>query len=107
MEGLSVCRDCGRKNGDKMRIYPRKTAPQVVRGEVRKKNRWTPSENRYDAPRPREVVVDRERPGEGYRHVLTKKDVYDFLSLLPDWDKLAVGLNAVVLAVCRRVCPQT
>lgn len=90
-----------------MRIYPRKTAPQVVRGEVRKKNRWTPSENRYDAPRPREVVVDRERPGEGYRHVLTKKDVYDFLSLLPDWDKLAVGLNAVVLAVCRRVCPQT
>ncbi len=44
------------------------------------------------------VVVDRKRPGEGYRHVLNKSDIYRFLELLPDWDRLAIGLNAVVLA---------
>ncbi len=81
-----------------MRGNQRKSTPQVVRGETRKKNNWKGSENRYDAPRPREVVVDRERPGEGYRHLLTKKDVYDFIALLPEWDHLAVGLNAIVLA---------
>lgn len=81
-----------------MRGNQRKSTPQVVRGVVRKKNNWQPAENRYDAPRPREIVVDRERPGEGYRHLLTKKNVYDFIALLPEWDRLAVGLNAIVLA---------
>ena len=81
-----------------MRGNQRKSTPQVIRGEVCKKNNWSPSENRYDAPRSREIVVDRERPGEGYRHVLTKKDVQDFIALLPDWDNLAVGMNAIVLA---------
>ena len=80
-----------------MRGINRKSSPQVVKGVVQKRNNWKPSENCYRAPRPREVVIERDRPGEGYRHVLTKQDIYDFISLLPDWDNLAVGLNAIVL----------
>ncbi len=44
------------------------------------------------------VVIDRKRPGEGYKHLLNKSDIYLFLELLPDWNHLAVGLNAIVLA---------
>ena len=75
----------------------RKSAMRVIGGEVRKKNHWALSPDYYDAPLPRTVVVDRKRPGEGFRHVLNKSDVFRFLALLPDWDRIAVGLNAVVL----------
>ena len=81
-----------------MQYGNRKSAPQVVKGRVQKKNNWNPSVDYYDAPDPRTVVVDRKRPGEGYKHVLTKSDIYRFLELLPDWKNLAVGLNAIVLA---------
>src|SRR5262249_2026875 len=76
----------------------RKSTPRVVDGRVQKKNNWARSANYYDAPLPRTVVIDRKRPGAGYRHVLTKSDIYRFLEVLPDWNKLAIGLNAVVLA---------
>ena len=76
----------------------RKSAPQVVKGRVQKKNNWELSPDYYDAPLPDAVLVDRKRPGEGYKHVLNKSDIYRFLELLPDWKNLAVGLNAVVLA---------
>ena len=76
----------------------RKSAPQVVRGKVQKKNNWDQSTNYYWAPEPRLVVVDRKRPREGYKHVLRKEDIYTFLEILPDWDQLAVGLHAIVLA---------
>ncbi len=80
-----------------MQRYNRKSTPQVVHGKVRKKNNWDLSEDYYDAPRPKEVVIDRQRPGPGYRHILTRQDIHTFLGLLPDWNKLAVGLNAIVL----------
>jgi hypothetical protein len=76
----------------------RKTTPHVVRGRIQKKNNWDLSPSYYDAPHPRTVVIDRKRPGEGYRHLLNKSDIYRFLEILPDWDKIAVGLNAIVLA---------
>lgn len=44
------------------------------------------------------VVIDRKRPGDGYKHALNKSDIYRFLELLPDWGNLAIGLNAIVLA---------
>ena len=76
----------------------RKSAPRVVGGQVRKKNNWALSTDYYDAPQPRMVEIDRKRPGDGYKHVLTKSDVYKFLEILPDFQTLAVGLNAIVLA---------
>ena len=80
-----------------MRSLNRKSTPRVVNGTVRKKNNWDPSPSYYCTPQPL-PVVDRKRPGEGYRHVLYQRDIHQFIALLPDWDELAIGLNAVVLA---------
>lgn len=50
--------------------------------------------NRKSAPR----VIDRQRPGPGYRHVLMQRDVERFIRLMPDWAELSCSLNAIVLA---------
>lgn len=76
----------------------RKTAPRVRGGRVQKKNNWTPALTDYKRCPRSEPVIDRRRPGDGYRHLLTCGDVREFISLLPGWDELAVGLHAVVLA---------
>ena len=76
----------------------RKSTPKVLGGKVHKKNNWQLSKDYYIAPEPQMVVVDRQRPREGFKHVLRKEDIYKFLELLPGWNQLAVGLNAIVLA---------
>ncbi len=80
-----------------MRQYPRRTNPGVRNGEVQKKNRTdlSPHYNNYYQETP---VVDRRRPGRGFKHLLRKSDVVSFLELLPDWEELSTGLDAVVLA---------
>jgi hypothetical protein len=75
----------------------RKSAPRVHDGSVRRKSNWTISP-RYQRPPGSDVVIYRERPGKGYRHVLLKRDVERFLTLLPDWNELSMGLQAIVLA---------
>jgi len=77
---------------------PRKSTPKVTAGKVRKKNSWTLSPDYFDAPVPRMVIIDRRRPRPGYKQFLSTSDIYQFLELLPDWNELAVGLNAIVLA---------
>jgi hypothetical protein len=46
--------------------------------------------------------VVRQRPGQGHRHLITKQQLYQFIDILPDWDELSRGLNAVVLAPASR-----
>jgi hypothetical protein len=75
----------------------RKTAPRVIDGVVQFKNRRAPTPNYYNTPQT-VPVIDRERPGPGYRHVLKKRDVIDFISILPDWDELSKELNVIALA---------
>jgi len=53
--------------------------------------------NYYNTASPRPEVI-RKRSGKGYRHLLRQKDVYDFIGILPDWNELSQGLNAIVLA---------
>ena len=77
--------------------YPRKTAPGVRGGKVQKKNRREQSPNYFNDTQAR-PVIDRQRPGVGYRHLLRKLDVSRFIELLPDWDELSRGLDAIVLA---------
>ncbi len=79
------------------RQYPRKTAPKVRDGKVQRKSRWELPANYYNTEQ-RELVFDRERPGHGYKHLLRLDDVRRFVPLLPMWDELSVGLNAIVLA---------
>ncbi|MBI3849266.1 MAG: hypothetical protein HY298_03090 [Verrucomicrobia bacterium] len=78
-------------------MHQRKTTPKVRDGRVQKKNR-TQLSGDYYLGNLTEFVVDRQRPGEGYRHVLMKRDVEAFISILPDWNELSVGLHAIVLS---------
>jgi len=80
-----------------MKNYYRKSAPKVKLGTVSKKNRWDLTPNYYnssqDAP-----IFDKERPGRAYRHLILKKELYRFIEIVPQWDDIACGLNAVLLA---------
>ncbi len=80
-----------------MKQFPRKTTPKVRDGKVQRKNRSRPTPTYYNTPQEIPAIV-RERPGSGYRHVLRKKDIVDFISILPDWRDLSKGLNAIILA---------
>ena len=75
----------------------RKSAPGVSGGRVQKKNNpeWTAN---YYSTAPASLVIDRQRPGQGYRHVLMQRDIEKFIRLLPDWAELSRGLHAIVLA---------
>jgi hypothetical protein len=73
----------------------RKSAMRVRDGRVRKKNNWTPDHRDYYARPQSEIQIERSHPGRGYRHVVTVRQLRDFLDLLPDWDELAVGLEAI------------
>lgn len=77
--------------------YARKTNPGVRHGTVKKKHRTdlSPHYFNHDQDTP---IIDRLRPGEGYRHLIRKPDLERFIQLLPDWAELSKGLNAVILA---------
>lgn len=75
----------------------RKSAMRVVDGQVRRKNNWDADAGDYYARTQAEIRLDRRDPGPGRRHVLTIAHVRAFIDLLPDWDEIAVGLDAIVL----------
>jgi hypothetical protein len=83
--------------------FHRTTAPRVREGRVQPKNNWrrTPDCDQTTLSAP---VIDRRRPGRGYRHLLLKRDVERFIGLLPDWPELSRGLNVVALAAGRFNC---
>lgn len=80
-----------------MRISNRKSSPKVIGGKVQKKNNQTLTGD-YFIVEQRMPVIDRQRPGKGFRHLLKQKDIHDFIGILPDWNELSIGLNAIVLA---------
>ena len=80
-----------------MRQINRKATPKVVGGRVQKKNNPEWTANYYDTPQS-SLVIDRQRPGKGYRHILMQRDIERFIGLLPDWAELSRELNAIVLA---------
>lgn len=79
------------------RRFNRKTAPKVRDGTVQRKNRWEMPANYYNTPQ-KELVFDRERPGHGFKHLVRTDDVRRFVQILPMWDEVSEGLNAIVLA---------
>lgn len=79
-----------------MRIN-RKTNPKVVDGKVQKKNRTAQTPNYWNTPQD-VPVIDRERPGPRHKHLLRKKDIVDFISIVPDWEELSKGLDAIIIA---------
>ena len=77
--------------------YPRKTTPRVRDGKVQRKNRWRPTRNCYNVSQP-VPVIDRQKPGWGYRHLVRKEHLRRFIRLIPEWDTLSIGLNVLILA---------
>jgi hypothetical protein len=71
--------------------YNRRTATKVVDGRTNAKNRLVPTTHRG-------YVIDRRSPGVGYRHVVTKRDLQEFLDLIPDWSVLSYRLERIILA---------
>ncbi|HAS43125.1 MAG TPA: hypothetical protein DCS93_21775 [Microscillaceae bacterium] len=80
-----------------MRQNPRKSTPKVKKGRVQKKNNHQETPNYWNTTQ-REVIVDKEKPGEGFRHYLTKQDVLDFIDLIPNWSIVSEDLKAIMLA---------
>src|SRR5215469_6807043 len=68
---------------------------RVRGGRVAKKNNWSPDTGDYYARPQSEIQIERTDPGPGYRHVVNVAQLRRFLSLLPDWEELAVGLEAI------------
>ena len=68
---------------------------RVRGGRVAKKNNWTPDAKDYYALPQSEIQIERTDPGRGYRHVVTVAQLRRFLGILPDWDELAIGLEAI------------
>lgn len=79
-----------------MRHSQRKTGTKVRNGKVTRKNRTALSDH-YSQVRQSETVIDRLRPGDGFKHYLTIADVRRFIEILPDWNELSTGLDAIVL----------
>ena len=80
-----------------MRRGQHKSTPRVVDGKVQRKNRSAQTPNPYNTPQ-NVPTIDKERPGQGYRHIVRKRDLIQFIGILPDWDELSRGLNVVLLA---------
>ena len=86
-----------------MKRFHRVTAPGVRDGRVQRKNNWRRTPTCYNTPQDT-PAIDRDRPGEGYRHLLLKRDVERFLALLPDWPELWRGLDVVLLSSGCKCC---
>ncbi|HVY70010.1 MAG TPA: hypothetical protein VHH73_08775 [Verrucomicrobiae bacterium] len=71
--------------------FNRRTATKVKDGRVQRKNRHLPTVLQG-------YVLDRESPGKGFRHVLTKRDLQAFVDLIPDFPRLSQRLERIVLA---------
>lgn len=80
-----------------MKRINRKSAPHVNNGRVQKQNNWDLTANYYNAHQSM-PVIDRQRPGANYRHILKQKDIEKFIGILPDWPEVSRGLNGIVLS---------
>ena len=72
----------------------RKVTPKVVDGRTQKKGRHALTPSIWNAT---EFLFEKERPGKGHFHALSKADLLAFFEIIPRWEELAVGLKGVRL----------
>jgi len=77
-------------------MFVRKTATRIKKGTVQRKNRHAKTPN-YWNKRQTEIQIDIENPGKGYKHFLKKRDIKQFLEILPYRDIIDIELDAVIL----------
>jgi hypothetical protein len=80
-----------------MKSHIRNKALKVKHGRTLPKNRLAETPSYENTPQ-EWPIIDRRKPGAGYRHVITIPQMEQFLGLLPDWTELSRGLNGIVLA---------
>jgi len=71
--------------------FNRRTATKVKDGRVQRKNRHRPTGHEG-------YVLDRESPGRGCSHVVTKRDLQAFIDIIPEWQRFSERLERIVLA---------
>lgn len=86
-----------------MPAYHRRVTPKVVGDRPLRKNRHVLTPNIWSGNRG-EFAIERERPGRGFRHLLRKQHIEEFIAMIPDWDHYADGLKGVVLAEGEHDC---
>jgi hypothetical protein len=78
------------------RSSKRKTTPKVQGGKVLRKNNHKLTPNYWNTAQ-REIQIDEEKPGKGYKHYLKKRDILKFIELIPNWEVYSHGLDAILL----------
>ena len=71
--------------------YNRKTSPKVRGGKVQKKNN-------HRLTLKRGFVVDRVSPRKGFKHLVTKQELFDFIELIPNWQQVLYGIECILLS---------
>ena len=71
--------------------FNRRTATRIKSGQVQSKNRNRPTG--HDG-----YILDRESPGRGFRHVVSKRDIQAFIDLISEWPRFSERLERIVLA---------
>ena len=69
----------------------RRTATKVKDGRVRRKNNHRPTGHEG-------YILDRESPGRGCCHVVSKRDIQSFIEIIPDWERYSERLERIVLS---------
>jgi len=78
-------------------MFARRTATRIKKGTVQKKNRHTKTPNYWNT-RQDEIQIDIVSPGKGYKHFLKKRDIKQFLEILPNREEIDIEFDAIVLA---------
>jgi hypothetical protein len=103
MIAATTALDSARSCGEHRTMPPRhrRSALRVRGGRVAKKNSWRVDPGDFWTLPQDEVRIDRRAPGDGCRHLITVDQLRAFIELLPDWDEVAIGLDAIVLDAYR------
>ena len=78
-------------------MFARRTATRIKNGSVQKKNRHTKTPNYWNTYQD-DIQIDVEAPGKGYKHFLKKRDIKQFLEILPNREEIDMMFDAVLLA---------
>jgi hypothetical protein len=74
----------------------RKSTPKVSGGNVLRKNNHKLTPNYWNTTQ-KEIQIDSEKPGKGYKHFLKKKDILKFIEIIPNWKVYSQYLDGILL----------
>lgn len=81
-------------------MFARRTATRIKKGTAQKKNRHTLTPNYWNTYQD-DIQIDIQNPGKGYKHFLKKRDIKQFLKILPNREEIDIEFDAVLLAYGR------